>query len=180
MRRAALTLALLALAGCGGGGEKLQGPAPSAPERIRLTSPAFHEGGTIPERFTCDGKGVSPPLRWSRVPNRAVELALLVQDPDAPGGTFVHWSLLGLSPSLRGLGEGRVPKGAVQTEQSFGHRGYGGPCPPEDDPPHRYVFDLYALGRRLGLGGGASLEEVRSAIRRAALARGQLTASYGR
>jgi Raf kinase inhibitor-like YbhB/YbcL family protein len=179
MRRVALTLALLGLAGCGGG-DTVEGPAPSAPEKMRLVSPAFPNGGTIPERFTCDGKGVSPPLRWSRVPRGAAELALLVQDPDAPGGTFVHWSVLRLRPSLRRLAEDRVPKGALQTEQSFGARGYGGPCPPEDDPPHHYVFDLYALDRPLGLSADASLEEVRAAIRKVAVARGRLRASYGR
>lgn len=172
------TLPLLAAAGCGG--EKVEGPPPAAPEELRLRSPAFADGVAIPARFTCEGENVSPPLSWSRVPAGARSLALLVEDPDAPGGTFVHWTLYDLARGATGLAAGRVPGGAREGENSFGEEGYGGPCPPEDDPPHRYVFTLYALDAPLGLEAGASPSEVRDALAERAIARGTLTGRFGR
>src|SRR6266542_2686441 len=97
---------------------------------IHLTSPAFADRETIPERFTCDGDDISPPLEWSGIPDAAAELALLVEDPDAPGATFVHWVLFGLDPTTDGLAEGSVPPEAKNGLTSFGKTGYGGPCPP--------------------------------------------------
>lgn len=180
MRRAALVLIAVALAGCGGGGDAVQGTAPGAPEEIALSSPAFQEGGTIPTRFTCDGAGTSPPLSWSGVPGDSKELLLLMEDPDAPNGTFVHWIVARIPARARSLPAGGVPRGAGQLQQSFGKKGYGGPCPPEDDPPHHYVFSLYSLDRKLPLSDADSPEEVRSKLKRAAGARGQLKATYGR
>jgi hypothetical protein len=167
-----------ALAGCGG--EKVEGPPPAAPERIGLESPAFQNGGALPARFGCDGDGISPPLRWASVPKRARELALLVEDPDAPGGTFVHWSVFGLPASVRSFPEGAAPGNALEGENSFGDGGYGAPCPPRDDPPQRYVFSLYALERELELEAGAKPVRVREAVADAALVRGTLIARYGR
>jgi Raf kinase inhibitor-like YbhB/YbcL family protein len=178
MRRLSL-LALVALAGCGGS-ETVKGPPPSAPARIHLQSPAFAQGSAIPKRFTCDGADVSPPLRWSLAPRAARGLALLVEDPDAPGGTFVHWVVVGLPASARSLPEGRLPPPARSTKQSSGKKGYGGPCPPEGDSPHSYVFSLYSLDRALRLGADTSPAEARDAIRKAATARGVLTGTYGR
>jgi Raf kinase inhibitor-like YbhB/YbcL family protein len=181
MRRAAPVLVAVALAGCGGGGgDAVQGTAPNAPEEIALSSPAFQEGGTIPTRFTCDGAGKSPPLSWSGVPGDSKGLLLLMEDPDAPNGTFVHWIVARIPARARSLAAGRVPPGAVQLQQSFGKNGYGGPCPPEDDPPHHYVFTLYALDRKLPVSDTDSPEEVRSNLKGAAGARGQLKATYGR
>src|SRR5690348_10683860 len=101
--RTACSLALLALvAGCGGGSKA----APAAPAKIVLRSSAFAPGATIPARYTCASVGLSPPLRWSGVPAKTRELALLVEDPDAPGGTFVHWVLFHLAPGLRRLTAG--------------------------------------------------------------------------
>jgi Raf kinase inhibitor-like YbhB/YbcL family protein len=142
--RAALAVPLavvlaLALAACGGGDE-VEGPPPVAPDRLELTSSAFPAGGRIPVRFTCDGEEVAPPLAWRGVPGRARSLALLMEDPDAPGGTFVHWTLFDIPPDARGLAAGRTPGGARAGENSFGDAGYGGPCPPEGDAPHRYVL----------------------------------------
>jgi Raf kinase inhibitor-like YbhB/YbcL family protein len=181
MRRALTGVALtcLALAGCGGG-HTVEGPPPAAPERIALTSPAFRGGGTIPERFTCDGEEVSPPLAWRDMPSGARSAALLVEDPDAPKGTFVHWTVWDLPARDGALPAGRLPAGARQGENSFGKERYGGPCPPEDDQPHRYVFTLYALNGPLGLDAGAKPEDVRSAIGEHALARGELTGRFGR
>jgi Raf kinase inhibitor-like YbhB/YbcL family protein len=174
-RRAVVVSGLLLplLAACGGG-ETVSGPPPSAPARIALESPAFTAGATIPRRYTCAGAGVSPPLRWHGVPARARALALLVEDPDAPGATFVHWTLYGLSPGLRSLRAGAVPAGARQGASSAGDTGWTPPCPPHGDPPHRYVFTLYALSAPLRLAAGADPGRVRTAVARAAVARGEL------
>ena len=180
MARARLALAAAAvvlLAGCGGG-EKASAPLPSATASVKLTSPAFADGGTLPTRFTCSGKGVSPPLAWSGIPAGARELALVVEDPDA--GRFVHWTVLKISPSTHGIDEGGVPAGAVQTTNSFGDHGWGAACPPKGAGPHRYVFALYALRAPLGLDAGASPDDVRAAIAKQAIARGELTARFGR
>ena len=144
---------------------------------MTVQSPAFQAGGQIPRRFTCNGRNVSPPLRWSGVPPRARELALLVEDPDA--GDFVHWSLLALPRGTRALAEGHVPATADQAKNSFGKAGWGGPCPPKGST-HHYVFTLYALRRPLGLGPGASPKQASTAIRAAAIAKGTLSARYGR
>ena len=147
---------------------------------ITLSSDAFGDGETIPASFTCDGSDVSPPLRWSGVPSEAVELALLVEDPDAPRGTFVHWLLWGLAPDLSGLPEGRVPDGARQGLNDFGRLSWGGPCPPRGHGPHRYIFTLYALREPLPVDQGATAGQLRGAIAGNVLAQGQLTGMYGR
>jgi Raf kinase inhibitor-like YbhB/YbcL family protein len=174
----AICLGLLALlAGCGGGDEPSE-PLPKAPGSIRLSSPAFDNGGTIPDRFTCSGEGVSPPLRWTGVPAKARELELLVEDPDAD--RFVHWTVLRIPAHARAIAEGRVPAGAIETENSFGDRGWGGPCPPEGDDPHRYVFALYTSDARLPLDKNSSPDDVRAALSDHAIARGTLTGRFGR
>jgi Raf kinase inhibitor-like YbhB/YbcL family protein len=177
---AAVVAALAGIASGACGGENVEGPPPSAPDRIRLTSPAFAPGAAIPARFTCEGEEVSPPLRWSGVPAKTGSLALLVEDPDAPDGTFVHWTLFMVAPGTTGLREGEVPAGAREGENSSGDRGYAGPCPPEGDGPHRYVFTLYALRPAPEPDAGASPEQVRDAIADRAIARGRLTGRFER
>jgi Raf kinase inhibitor-like YbhB/YbcL family protein len=176
--RAVVALAAVAVAGCGDDG--VEGPAPAAPDQIRLSSPAFPPGGPIPQRFTCDGEDISPPLVWTGVPEATRTLALLVEDPDAPDGTFVHWTLFDMAAQTKALREDHVPADAREGENSFGDRGYGGPCPPEDDEPHRYRFLIYALRSKLGPGAGASAEDVRAAVAERAIARGRLTGRFGR
>jgi Raf kinase inhibitor-like YbhB/YbcL family protein len=167
----------LMLSACGGG-EKPAAPLPTTSGRLTLTSPAFAPGGSIPQRFTCDGDGVSPPLSWSGVPPRARQLALVVEDPDA--GRFVHWTVLRIPPTQTRLVAGGVPRGAVETDNSFGKHGYGAPCPPRGDTPHRYVFALYAADAPLSLDEHSSPDEVRRQLADHALARGLLTARFGR
>jgi Raf kinase inhibitor-like YbhB/YbcL family protein len=168
----ALSLSAL-LAGCGGNNPSKE--LPDAAGSIRLTSQAFDDGATIPKRFSCSGEDVSPPLTIRDLPQDTRELALVVEDPNAD--RFVHWSVVGIPPDTAAIATGTVPPGAVQTENGFGDRRWGGPCPPEDDEPHRYVF---ALDAQLGLGGDASADEVRDALADHALARGTLTGLFGR
>jgi len=175
--------ASLALAGCGGGddGGTVEGAPPDAPDTIELRSGAFEEGGTIPVLYSCDGADLSPPISWSRVPKGARSLALLVEDPDASGGkTFVHWSVFGVRPDVDRIDEGSLPARALHGKNSFGKEFYTGPCPPDGDQPHRYVFALYALRARPDLEQGASPGDVRSAVEENALARGLLTGTFGR
>lgn len=175
----ALALALSACGGSGGGGTKA--PPPSAPATLRLSSPAFAAGARIPAGYTCTGKGESPPLAWSGVPAKARELALSVDDPDAPGGGFTHWLLYRIAPSTRALAPGGTPAGALQGRNSLGRDGYSGPCPPNGDKPHRYRFVLYALSRPLGLAAAASPDRFRAAVGGgAAIASGTLTGTYSR
>jgi Raf kinase inhibitor-like YbhB/YbcL family protein len=173
----ALALAVVVLAGCGGG-DKPSEELPKAPATVTLTSPAFHDGATIPTRYTCSGAGGSPPLAIAGVPRAARELALVVEDPDA--GRFVHWSVLGIAPGTTAIRAGAAPPGSVEPKNSFGDPGWGAPCPPEGDAPHHYVFALYALDSKLALGADASPDDVRSALAGHALARGTLTGRFGR
>jgi Raf kinase inhibitor-like YbhB/YbcL family protein len=172
-------LALLLAAACGGG-DSVKGPPPKAPELMRLRSPAFADGDAIPLRYTCDGDETSPPLRWTKPPAATRELALVMEDPDAPSGTFVHWTVDSLSPAVTGLDQGNPPIDAKQGENSFGKRGYSGPCPPNGDKPHHYVFTLYALHSALPLDADAQPNDVRKAIAKQALARGRLVGRFMR
>ena len=171
---------LVLVAGCGGGGDKAVGPAPDAPPRIDLTSTAFEAGGRIPAKFTCSGAEISPPLAWADVPAGTRSLALLVEDPDAPGGTYTHWTVYGIPPTVRKFAQGKAPSGSSQGENSFGDDRYGGPCPPKGDAAHHYVFILYALRADLGLDAGAKPDEVRAAIKKQAVARGRLIGTFKR
>ncbi|MEU4218903.1 YbhB/YbcL family Raf kinase inhibitor-like protein [Actinoplanes sp. NPDC026623] len=172
-----ITIGALAglLAGCGG-----PGPDPADPQAalsLAVSSSAFADGGQIPPRYTCDGADVSPPLTFNGLPSGVRELALLVEDPDAPDGTFVHWVAWGIDGTRPELGEAETPAGSGTND--FGHAGYGGPCPPRG-PAHRYVFTAFALSRPAGLRPGATAADLRSAIDGAVLAEGTLTGRYAR
>jgi Raf kinase inhibitor-like YbhB/YbcL family protein len=145
--------ATLALAATGCGGE----------DGMRLRSAAFDDGGTMPEVLSCDGRNQSPPLTWTDVPEDAAELALVVADPDAPGGVFHHWVVTGIAPAAKGFPAGAVPDGAVQAKGSSENDTWIGPCPPQGQT-HDYVFTLYPLRRRLRLEEGSPLREALTAI----------------
>jgi Raf kinase inhibitor-like YbhB/YbcL family protein len=175
-----LTPPLAAAAGCGSGnGSTASGPRPTG-STIVLSSSAFLNGSSIPSRYTCDGEDIAPPLTWTRVPVRARSLALLVEDQNAPGGVFVHWSVYDLARGSSGTGTGHLPQGSTEGRNSFGRIGYGGPCPPRGDPPHHYVFSVHALEENPGLPPGASPAEVRQAVAAHAIATGALTGTYRR
>jgi Raf kinase inhibitor-like YbhB/YbcL family protein len=137
----------LAAAACGGD-EEVSPPEMVEPQQITVTSPAFAEGEPIPDNDTCDGANVSPPLAWTGVPGDARNIALVVDDPDAPSGTFTHWVVLDLATGVTGSEEGSVPTGGVQAQNSTGRASYLGPCPPSGT--HRYRFTVYALSGRPG------------------------------
>ena len=142
-----------------------------------LTSPAFPSGGLIPKTYTCDGAGGSPPLRWGAAPRGTRSLALSMKDPDAPGGTFVHWTAWNLSPRARTLARGqRLP---LEGRNSAGRRGYTPPCPPSG-PAHHYVFRLYALRSKLRLAAGASPAAFDRSLRGRVIAVAKLVGRYRR
>jgi Raf kinase inhibitor-like YbhB/YbcL family protein len=143
---------------------------------LTLSSPALHSGGAIPKRFTCDGAGISPPLRWTAPPRGTRSLALLVEDVSTPQ-VFKHWLAWGISPRRHGLAVGARPP--RQGRNDFGRVGYGGPCPPSGDN-HRYVFRLYALRKPLGLRSGASAQQFRRALRGDVLRIAELVGRYRR
>lgn len=150
-----------------------------------LSSPAFQDGGTIPRLHTCDGRNLSPPLTWSGVPREAMALLLLCEDPDAPGRVFRHWVAFNLAPSLAGMPEGAASDAAAhgfrQAMNDFGRMGYGGPCPPRGDRPHRYHFRLCVLGRMLTVAPGMPrAEAVIMLARPLVIASAELVGLYGR
>lgn len=145
---------------------------------ITVTSRAFQDGGKIPRKFTCDGDDVSPPLAWKGLPANTGAVALVVDDPDAPRGTFTHWVLLDLEPVTTSISEGQVPPGATQASNSAGRPSYFGPCPPRGT--HHYRFTVYALSEATGLPNGARLDEALHAIDARTLTLGRVTGLYSR
>ena len=153
-------------------------------QALRLTSAAFAPNGTIPRKHTCDGPDVSPLLSWDAPPGLTQSFALIVDDPDAPAGTWVHWVLFDLPAATRDLPEGvprdeQLPSGARQGRNDFRRVGYNGPCPPSG-PAHRYFFKLYALDARLNLRPGVTRAEVERALQGHILAHGELVGRYQR
>ncbi len=117
---------------------------------LTITSPAFTHNRLIPSKHTCDAADISPPLVIENVPPEAKSLALIMDDPDAPAGIWVHWVVWNIDPRTREIRENSVPSGAMQGVNDFRKRNYGGPCPPSGT--HRYFFKLYALDTTLNLG----------------------------
>lgn len=176
-------LALLASACGGGGGEPLE--AGGAAPGFAFADGDVAEGAPIDARFTCDGEDASPALSWEGVPDGTKELALLLEDPDAPGGVFTHWLVYALAPRETALPAGVPAEGQVgsprlrQGRNDFGDAGYGGPCPPGGET-HRYVFRLLALRSELGLESLADRAALLAAIEGRVLAEARLTATYSR
>ena len=151
---------------------------------MQLTSSAFRAGEPLPVNHTCDGNNVSPSLQWNGAPSGTKSLALIVDDPDAPMGTWVHWVLFNLPANTTDLAEDvpkgqYLPNGARQGLNDFKHLGYGGPCPPPGKP-HRYFFKLYALSATLDLKPGTTKKEVERSMEKHVLAQGQLMGTYKR
>jgi Raf kinase inhibitor-like YbhB/YbcL family protein len=178
-----MSLSLLLLAGC-------QSKLPSTPTpmegmvEFRVSSEAFDEGDIIPQKYTCDGADLSPPLSWSHVPKGTQSLVLIVDDPDAPTRTWVHWVLYNIPGSRTSLPEGvrlsqDVSEFGSQGYTDFGRPGYGGPCPPSGGA-HRYFFKIYALDQSLNLPQNPTKEDVEQAMEGHILGLGQLMGKYSR
>lgn len=129
---------------------------------MKLTSPAFEQGNEIPEKFTCQGKNISPALHLEGVPAEAKSLVLIMDDPDAPEHSFVHWAIYNIPPTTKVFEENNAP--GVEATNDFGQLGYGGPCPPSGK--HRYFFKVYALTQMLDLPNGANYKEVQKEMRK--------------
>ncbi|WP_457626032.1 YbhB/YbcL family Raf kinase inhibitor-like protein [Persephonella sp.] len=151
---------------------------------ITVQSPSIEEGGIIPVEYTCDGSDISPEIRWSNFPAAAKSFVVIMDDPDAPLGTFTHWVVYDIPADINYLPENfpKVPEieGIKQGINDFGRVGYGGPCPPLGKP-HRYFFKVFALGEpALGLPPGASRQEVEMIMTGKILDEGYLMGLYGR
>jgi len=162
----------------------IEAAEPAADQTMKITTSAFADGQPIPQKYTCSGENVSPALAWSGVPASAKSLALVTEDPDAPSGTFIHWVLYNLPPSLSELPE-KVPTGAAveglgsQGSTGFGKPGYGGPCPPAGKP-HRYYFKLYALDLAPQLASGLNAAGLQQQMQGHILAQAQWMGTFQR
>lgn len=179
-----LVTSLFVFGVCGCGSTEAVTPT-TAPQKgdktmaLTLTSTAFAQGQSIPAKYTCDGQDISPPLHWSDAPAGAQSLALIMDDPDAPAGVWVHWVLFNLPASLHDLPEkAALPGGSLEGKNSWGRVGYGGPCPPRGS--HRYFFKLYTLDTKLNLSRGASKEQLLAAMEGHILAQAELMGTYSR
>jgi len=177
---------LVMLPGCAQRQPEAQAPVatpPVAKAEMKLTSAAFKEGQPIPRTYTCDGVNVSPPLEWNGVTKTAKTIAIVADDPDAPGGTWVHWVLYNLPADNIGMVENmpateKLAAGGFQGQNDFEKIGYGGPCPPSGT--HRYFFRIYALDSELPLNAGATKAQLLSAMEGHVVSQGQLIGTYKR
>ena len=143
---------------------------------MKLTSASFQNGNKIPPKFSREGGNVSPALRIENAPAKAKSLALVVDDPDAPGGLFTHWLVWNIDPKTNVIEEGSAPKSAIEGSNDFGSSGYGGPQPPSGT--HRYYFKIFALDQALSLPAGAKRGEVDQAMRGHVIAQAQLMGRF--
>ena len=181
----ASALALVALASCGArndaandaqGGSAVENATLT---KFALTSDAFKDGQAIPTQFSCDGADKSPALSWAEPPQGTKSYALVVDDPDAPSGTFRHWGAFDIPASARSIAAGQVA--GTQATNDFGKSGYGGPCPPKGHGPHHYHFKLFALDTdRLGISANAKVADVENEAGKHAVGRGELVGTYER
>jgi Raf kinase inhibitor-like YbhB/YbcL family protein len=149
---------------------------------LLVTSTGFEDGQPIPALFTCEGENVSPPLDWGAVPPGTVSVSVVLQDPDAPGGTFIHWIVANIPAATLDLPEGWVPEpssGVVFGRNDFGQETYGGPCPPRGGT-HRYEFRVFALDAVVDFAAGGGVPDLLDAMDGHILAEGLLTGNFGR
>lgn len=181
--RIAPIVALAALASCGAtkhnnsqGGAAVQDATLT---RLQLTSDAFKDGQPIPAQYTCDGAGETPTLHWGDPPASTKSFALVIDDPDAPSGTFRHWGVTDIPASARSIGPSE--RTGTEVRNDFGKQGYRGPCPPKGNGPHHYHFKLFALDvASLGLKADSHVSDVEREADKHALAKGELIGTYER
>ncbi len=152
--------------------------APAKVKRLSVSSAAFGNDKPIPSGFTCDGGSVSPPLKFGKAPKGTKDRALILTDPDAPSGTLTHWVAWNLPRG--GVPEQTLPPRVVQGKNTFGNAAYAGPCPPTGSAPHRYVFTVSAVSKKITLAPGSSADDLRAAVKGKVLAQGTLTGTYQR
>jgi hypothetical protein len=147
--------------------------------KLELTSDAFRNGQPIPVQYSCDGANQSPALKWGEPPQGTKSFALVIDDPDAPSGTFRHWGVYDIPSSARSIGgDQRI---GTEVDNDFGKPGYGGPCPPKGHGPHHYHFKLFALDvDKLDVSSNAKVADVEKAAQKHAIARGDLVGTYER
>lgn len=143
---------------------------------MKITSPAFENNGKIPSKYTCDGENISPPLKFSEIPENTKSLVLIVDDPDAPSGTWAHWIVYNIDPSVREVMENDIPFGGIEGKTTSGNVSYEGPCPPSGT--HRYFFKLYALDINLGIIGTPTKKDLEEAMKGHILGESELIGLY--
>lgn len=183
--RIAPALALAALASCGasdrsGNEANGEGTVENATlTKLSLISDSFKNGQPIPTQYTCDGSDQTPVLRWGAPPDGTKSFALVIDDPDAPSGTFHHWGVFDIPASARSIGDGK--RIGTEVSNDFGKPGYGGPCPPKGHGAHHYHFKLFALDTdKLGLSTSSRIADVENAASKHAIAQGELVGTYER
>jgi len=147
-------------------------------DELTISSPVFENNGSIPGKYTCDGENVNPPILIENVPNRTKSLTLIVDDPDAPVGIWVHWVLWNINPETKEIKDNSVPKGAQQGMNDFRKHNYGGPCPPSGT--HRYFFKLYALDTIITLSSNATKADLEKAMKGHIIEQAQIVGLYKR
>jgi Raf kinase inhibitor-like YbhB/YbcL family protein len=182
---AASALALLAVGGCSGSGtpgsKDAAATALRQPSSLYISSSALAEGQAMPAEYTCDGAGRSPPLTWSDAPAQTQSFALVVEDPDAPEGTFGHWGVYDIPASVHELAAGAGNSdGLKQTSNDFDRPGYGSPCPPKGDKPHHYRFRLMALDVAQLSSAPPEVKDLNAAIEDHVIGTAELTVTYQR
>jgi Raf kinase inhibitor-like YbhB/YbcL family protein len=145
---------------------------------MKIVSNAFKHNSMIPSRYTCDGQNINPPLEVSDTPENAKSLVLIVDDPDAPMGTWIHWTVWNIDPKTSAVAENSCPGGAIEGITSFGREGYGGPCPPGGT--HRYFFKIFALDITLDLSSETSIRELEHAMQNHIIDKAEVMGLYSR
>ena len=184
LRAIALVSLLICAASCGARNRSNDPDGGSAVDNATLTklelkSDAFQNGQPIPTQYTCDGADQTPALHWGQPPQGTRSFALVVDDPDAPSGTFRHWGVFDIPASTRSIGGGQ--RVGTEVTNDFGKPGYGGPCPPKGHGPHHYHFKLFALDvDRLEVSPNAKVVDVENAAQRHVIAQAELIGTYER
>jgi Raf kinase inhibitor-like YbhB/YbcL family protein len=158
--------------------ERVGGSESSRRRNMQLTSPDFKAFDEIPSRFTCDGEGMSPTLRIADVPEGALSLVLVLEDPDAPSETFVHWVVFDIDPATTEIQQGEAPEESIEGVNSAGKRAYAPPCPPSGT--HRYFFKLYALDTAVDLPEFITADQLLHRVKRHVITETELVGLYGR
>jgi len=145
---------------------------------MKITSPAFENNQMIPQKYTCDGEDINPPLQINDIPAGTQSLVLIVDDPDAPSGDWVHWLVWNINSETKLISENESPQGAIQGINDFGKQNYGGPCPPSGI--HHYQFKIYALNTTLNLTSSSRKKDLETAIENHILDKALLIGLYQR